>query len=166
VPETDSLARLRRCAGACAAAIGLAPSWVLGLALACALPVRAAPVAEVVGDAIAKPLTTEPGNPQRGRAIVTDRQLGMCLLCHGGPFPEERSPGNLATSLAGAGSRWTAGQLRLRIVDSRRLDPHGIMPAYHRAEGLNRVSAALAGRPLLSAQQVEDVVAFLLTLRD
>ncbi|MFM7532794.1 MAG: sulfur oxidation c-type cytochrome SoxX [Rubrivivax sp.] len=121
---------------------------------------------ESVGDAIAQPLTAEPGDARRGRAIVTDRQLGMCLLCHGGPFPEERTPGNLATSLAGAGSRWTAGQLRLRIVDSRRLDPHSIMPAYHRTERLNRVPAALAGRPLLQAQQVEDVVAFLLTLRD
>jgi sulfur-oxidizing protein SoxX len=90
----------------------------------------------------------------------------MCLLCHGGPFPEERSPGNLATNLAGAGARWTAGQLRLRIVDSRRIDPQGIMPAYHRTQGLTRVGAAWAGRPLLSAQQVEDVVAFLLTLRE
>lgn len=90
----------------------------------------------------------------------------MCLLCHGGPFPEERSPGNLATNLAGAGARWTAGQLRLRIVDSRRIDPQGIMPAYHRTQGLTRVGAAWAGRPLLGAQQVEDVVAFLLTLRE
>ena len=90
----------------------------------------------------------------------------MCLLCHGGPFPEERTPGNLATNLAGAGARWTAGQLRLRIVDSRRIDPQGIMPAYHRTEGLNRVPPALASQPLLSAQQVEDVVAFLVTLRD
>lgn len=120
----------------------------------------------IVGDAIVQPLTAEPGDPRRGRLIVTDRQLGMCLLCHSGPFPEERTPGNLATHLAGAGSRWTAGQLRLRIVDSRRLDPLGIMPPYHRTEDLNRVPAAQAGRPLLDAQQVEDVVAFLLTLRN
>ncbi len=90
----------------------------------------------------------------------------MCLLCHSGPFAEERTPGNLATNLAGAGSRWNTAQLRLRIVDSRRLDPAGFMPAFHRTEGLNRVATASAGRPLLSAQQVEDVVAFLATLKE
>lgn len=120
----------------------------------------------IVGDALPQPLTAEPGNATRGRAIVLDRQLGMCLLCHSGPFPEERTPGNLATNLAGAGSRWTAGQLRLRIVDSRRLDPASLMPAYHRTAGLRQVAAPQAGRPLLDAQQVEDVVAFLRTLRD
>ena len=146
----------------CAAAVCLQ-----GPAAPQALPaLEQEPALPVIGDAIAHPLTLAPGDPVRGRAIVVDRQLGMCLLCHAGPFPEERSPGNLATSLAGAGARWTAGQLRLRIVDSRRLDPQGIMPAYHRTQGLNRVGAAWAGRPLLSAQQVEDVVAFLLTLRD
>lgn len=117
-------------------------------------------------DGLSTPLTAQPGDAQRGRAIVVDRQLGMCLLCHSGPFHEERTPGNLATNLAGAGSRWNAAQLRLRIVDSRRLDPEGFMPAFHRTEGLNRVAAASAGRPLLSAQQVEDVVAFLATLKD
>jgi sulfur-oxidizing protein SoxX len=124
----------------------------------------APPVAAPASDAMPTPLTSQPGDVRRGRAIVVDRQLGMCLLCHSGPFPEERTPGNLATNLAGAGSRWNTAQLRLRIVDSRRLDPEGIMPAFHRTEGLNRVAAASAGRPLLSAQQVEDVVAFLATL--
>lgn len=128
--------------------------------------VGVAPARAASTDALAQPLTREPGDPARGRAIVVDRQVGMCLLCHGGPFPEERSPGNLATDLAGAGTRWTAGQLRLRIVDSRRIDPGSIMPAYHRIDGLNRVAAAWAGQPLLNAQQVEDVVAFLLTLRN
>lgn len=146
-----------------AALTALATLVILGGALAGAARALAAPSP---GDAIDQPLTREPGSPARGRAIVIDRQVGMCLLCHGGPFPEERTPGNLATNLAGAGTRWTAGQLRLRIVDSRRVDPQGIMPAYHRTEGLNRVPAALAGQPLLNAQQVEDVVAFLQTLRE
>ncbi len=141
--------------------------WVAGSAGASLPGTHAAePAGRVVGDAIPQPLTREPGDSARGRAIVADRQLGMCLLCHGGPFPEERSTGNLATNLAGAGARWTAGQLRLRIVDSRRIDPQGIMPAYYRTDGLNRVASASAGQPLLSAQQVEDVVAFLLTLRE
>ncbi len=101
----------------------------------------------------------------RGRSIVTQRQLGLCLLCHSGPFPEERFQGNVAGSLAGVGGRWTAGQLRLRIVDSRRLNPDTVMPSFHRIDGLARVGKAWVGKPILDAQQVEDVLAFLLTLK-
>lgn len=121
---------------------------------------------QVVGDAIPQPLTASPGDPARGRAIVADRRVGLCLLCHAGPFPEERFQGTLAPSLAGAGARWSAGQLRLRIADPRRLNPLTPMPAFHRTEGLVQVGAAWRGRPALDAQQVEDVVAFLQTLRD
>jgi sulfur-oxidizing protein SoxX len=111
-------------------------------------------------------LTGAPGDPARGRAIVTSRQVGLCLLCHSGPFPEERFQGNLAPDLAGAGRRWSEGQLRLRIVDSGRINPATIMPAYHRTEGLTRVAPAYRGKPILSAEQIEDVVAFLMTLKD
>jgi len=117
-------------------------------------------------EAIDKPLTGMPGDPARGRAIVVNRQVGLCLLCHSGPFPEERFQGNLAPSLAGAGSRWSEGQLRLRIADSGRINPASIMPAYHRTEGLTRVAPAFKDKPILSAQQIEDVVAFLLTLKN
>ena len=117
-------------------------------------------------DVIPAPLTGTQGDPVRGRAIVADRQVGLCLLCHSGPFPEERFQGNLAPDLSGAGARWTEGQLRLRIVDSSRIDPATIMPAYHRTEGLTRVAPALRGKPLLSAAQIEDVVAYLTTLKD
>lgn len=120
----------------------------------------------VVGDGIPQPLTTTPGDVQRGRAIVANRQVGLCLLCHTGPFPEERAQGNLASNLSGAGSRWTAAQLRLRVADARRLDPQGLMPSLHRVDGLQRVGAAWQGKPVLDAQQVEDVVAFLQTLKD
>ena len=89
----------------------------------------------------------------------------MCLLCHRGPFPEVRAQGDLATDLSGAGGRWTEGQLRLRVVDPRRLDPATVMPAFHRTDGLVRVAAAFRDRPILDAQQVEDVVAFLAGLR-
>ena len=119
----------------------------------------------VSGDAIPDPLIDQPGDPGRGRAIVADRQVGLCLLCHAGPFPEVRQ-GNLAPDLAGTGSRWSAGQLRLRLVDGRRLNPDTIMPSYYRTEGLARVAPAWAGKPVLSAGQIEDVVAFLGTLRD
>lgn len=123
----------------------------------------------VVGDAIPASLTGASayvGDPGRGRAIVADRQLGLCLLCHSGPFPEEPLQGDIAPSLSGAGSRWSAGQLRLRIVDSGRVNAATIMPAYYKVEGLTRVAPAYQGKPVLSAEQIEDVVAFLTTLRD
>ncbi len=117
------------------------------------------------GAGISKPLTSSPGDAQRGRAIVVNRQLGLCLLCHSGPFPEEPSAGNLATSLDGVGARWTQAQLRARIVDARRLDPSSLMPAFHSTANHQRVAPGWAGRPILDAQQVEDVVAFLQTLK-
>lgn len=117
-------------------------------------------------DAIPESLTGTKGDPARGRAIVANRQVGLCLLCHSGPFPEERFQGNLAPDLRGAGKRWSEGQLRLRIVDSARINPTTIMPAYHRSEGLTRVSPTWRGKPILSAEQIEDVVAFLMTLKD
>ena len=120
----------------------------------------------VVGDAIPAPLTGAPGDPARGRVIVTSRQRGLCLLCHSGPFPEERFQGDLAPDLAGVGSRLSEGQLRLRLVDSRKLDPGTIMPSYYQTDGLNRVGAAWRDKPVLSAEEIEDVVAFLATLRD
>lgn len=117
-------------------------------------------------DALPDSLTGSRGDPARGRAIVANRQVGMCLLCHSGPFPEERFQGDLAPDLRGAGARWTEGQLRLRIVDSGRINAATIMPAYHRTQGLVRVAPAFRGKPILSAEQIEDVVAFLTTLRD
>jgi sulfur-oxidizing protein SoxX len=135
---------------------------VLSLMLACAAQ-ASEPV--VVGDAIPEPLTASIGDATRGRAIVASRQSGLCLLCHQGPIPEDRFQGDLAPDLAGAGARWSEGQLRLRIVDARRLNPQSIMPAYYRSTGLQRVAPALQGQTMLNAQQVEDVVAYLLTLK-
>lgn len=119
----------------------------------------------VAGDRIDRPLSATPGDPARGRAIVADRQKGLCVLCHSGPFPEVRFQGNLAPDLAGAGARWDEGQLRLRIVDSARLDPQTIMPSYHRIDGLTRVAAQFSGKPIFTADEVEDVVAYLVTLK-
>ncbi len=124
-----------------------------------------APIA-VRGDAIEAPLDGRIGDAARGRAIVANRQLGLCLLCHSAPIAEERFQGDLAPSLAGAGARWSTGQLRLRMVDPQRVAPGTIMPAYYRTEGLRQVGAAWRGKPLLDAQQIEDVVAWLATLKE
>ncbi len=119
----------------------------------------------IVGNAIPAPLTGKKGDPARGRAIVTDRQ-STCLLCHSGPFPDERLQGDLSPNLKGAGTRWTEGELRLRMVDDSRLNPATIMPSYYKIDGLTRVGAAWRGKPILTAEQIEDVVAYLVTLRD
>ena len=117
-------------------------------------------------DSIPRSLTGQPGDAVHGRAIVANRTVGLCLLCHSGSFPEERFQGNLAPSLAGAGSRSTPGQLRLRLVDAARLNPDTIMPSYYRVDGLVRVAKNFQGKTILTAQQIEDVVAYLATLKE
>ena len=144
---------------------------VRSLLLVAALSVAPPAIAQlraftVVGDAIPQSLTGQAGDAARGRTVVTDRQKGLCLLCHTGPFPEQRFQGNLAPDLRGAGSRRDEGQLRLRLVDSSKVNPSTIMPAYYRLDRLTRVGGAWQGKPVLSAEEVEDVVAFLLTLKD
>ena len=120
----------------------------------------------IIGDTIPASLTGNSGDPLRGRAIVLDRRLGACLLCHTGPFPEDKFQGTLAPDLSGAGSRWSAAQLRLRLVDATRLNPDTIMPPYYRVDELTRVGRPWQGKPILTAAQNEDVVAFLSTLRN
>ena len=120
----------------------------------------------VVDDGVPRSLIGQPGDPVRGREIVTSRQQGLCMLCHSGPFPEAMFQGTLAPSLAGAGSRWSVPQLRLRIIDASRLNPDTIMPPYYRVDDLTRVAHSYDGKPILSSQEIEDVVAFLATLRD
>jgi sulfur-oxidizing protein SoxX len=143
------------------AAVFLALAGVSAVAEANALPADM-----ISSDTIPVSLTGVGGDPARGRAIVLDRRLGACLLCHTGPFPEETFQGSLAPDLAGAGSRWSAGQLRLRLVDATRLNPDTIMPSYYRVDRFSRVGSAWRGKPILTAEQIEDVVAFLLTVRD
>jgi L-cysteine S-thiosulfotransferase len=158
-------------AGACAAqALGAAR------AAAATSPVRPADAVATVGadaavavepatHALPQPLTSQPGDAARGRSIVASRQTGLCLLCHRAPIAEVALQGNLSTDLSGAGARWSTAQLRLRLVDAKRLNPDTIMPAYHRVQGLNQVGGAWEGKPILTAQQVEDVVAYLGSLK-
>ena len=116
-------------------------------------------------DGFAAPLAAARGDPARGREIAASRQAGLCVLCHALPAGDARFQGNLAPDLAGVGSRLGAAQLRQRLVDPARSNPDTVMPAYTRTEGLPRVAQAQAGRPILSAQQIEDVVAWLETLK-
>jgi sulfur-oxidizing protein SoxX len=119
----------------------------------------------ISGDAIVESLTGTSGDPVRGRALLLERTT-TCILCHSGPFPEEKFQGDLAPNLAGSGRRWSEGQLRLRLVDASSLNPATIMPSYYRLDGLERVGLPWRGKPILSAGQIEDIVAYLATLRE
>jgi sulfur-oxidizing protein SoxX len=138
---------------------------VAALALPGAAAAQALQPYVVTGDAIAASLTGAPGDAARGRSLLLNR-TSTCILCHSGPFPEEKFQGDLAPSLTGAGSRWSEGQLRLRIVDGSRLNPATIMPSYYRVDGLTRVGLAWRGKPILSAEQIEDIVTYLASLRE
>jgi len=143
-------------------------AWLIAavLALPCAAHAQTTVATySIVGDGIPDSLTGTPGDIERGRALVLDR-ASTCILCHSGPFPETRFQGDLAPNLTGAGSRWSIGQLRLRLVDASRLNPATIMPSYYRVDGLDRVGRNWQGKPILSAEQIEDIVAYLATLRD
>jgi sulfur-oxidizing protein SoxX len=131
-------------------------------------PGRAAEIAAfaVTGDAILLPLGGHAGDAARGEATVRDRETGNCLICHSIPVAAERFQGDLAPPLAGVGSRLTAGQIRLRLVDPTLLHPQAIMPAYHRVHGLLHVDPRYTGRPILTARDIEDVVAYLVTLKE
>ncbi len=114
---------------------------------------------------ITEPLASQPGDPSRGRVIVLSRQSGLCILCHSGPFPEERFQGNMAPDLGVSAQRLTASQLRARIVNASVFNPETIMPTYYNHAGLNRVASGYAGKTILTGQEIEDVVAFLVSLK-
>src|SRR3989440_1521484 len=141
--------------------------WLAGILLAVPGPAGAQALQPytVVGDAIPEPLTNARGNATRGRALVVERS-STCILCHSGPFPEQKFQGDLAPDLSGSGSRWSEGQLRLRVVDASRLNAATIMPSYYRLDGLDRVGTLWRGKPILSAEQIEDIVAYLGSLRE
>ena len=165
--QETRLSRLRR---RCPRRRGRRGSWIFALCVALsAVPAAAQQELRsylIVRDSIPDSLTGQPGDPARGRAIAANRTSGLCLLCHTAPIPEERFQGNLAPGLAGAGTRWSEGQLRLRLVDASRLNPDTIMPPYYRLSGLQRVAENYRGKTILSAEQIEDVVAWLASLKE
>lgn len=119
----------------------------------------------VEGDAIGEPLTGAPGDAARGAELVADRTLSLCVLCHSGLEAPAHMQGNLAPSLAGIGGRLSEGQIRLRIVNMKALNPESIMPAYGGSSPGARVANAWRGRPILSAEEIEDIVAYLSSLK-
>jgi len=138
--------------------------YVLATFLLVFLSLGSASAQTVAGDSIYESLSSNPGDVARGRAIVASRQTGLCLLCHSGPFPEERFQGNLAPELGVSVARLNASQLRARIVDASHFNPNSIMPAYYKIGHLNRVAPKFAGQTILNGQEIEDVVAFLVSL--
>jgi sulfur-oxidizing protein SoxX len=129
-----------------------------------ALPARAdLTAAQISADSVPQPLTAVPGDAAHGRALLLARENANCILCHA--IPEARFSGDLGPALAGVGARLSAPQLRLRVADNARVHPSTIMPSYFRSEGLIGVAAQYRGKTVLSAQEVEDVVAYLQTLK-
>jgi sulfur-oxidizing protein SoxX len=143
---------------------------LLPILLLCAAPVLAQDLRpyRVEGDSIREPLAAA-GEAARGRAMLAARDPANCILCHGAPAELVRAgvrfSGDLAPPLDGVGARLRPEQLRLRLVDGARLNPQTIMPAYYRTEGLIEVAAAYRGKPIMSAQQIEDLIAYLSTLK-
>ncbi|MFO1310872.1 MAG: sulfur oxidation c-type cytochrome SoxX [Burkholderiales bacterium] len=137
--------------------LAMTPWWL-------AVAVAGASNLQVTGDSAPEPLAAA-GDPARGRALVVARESANCVLCHAVPDPAVRFAGNVGPSLAGVGARLSQGQLRLRVADNLRVNPDTVMPSYYKVEGLDRVARAYAGKPVLTAQEVEDIVAWLGTLR-
>jgi len=133
-------------------------SWWVAVAAVSAAGLR------IVGDG-APDRIAAPGDPARGRALIAARESANCVLCHAVPDPAVRFAGNVGPSRAGVGTRLSEAQLRLRVADNVRVNPATVMPSYYRIDGMDRVASNYAGKPVLTAQQVEDVVAWLVTLK-
>ncbi len=120
----------------------------------------------VVDGAISASLTGQAGDPANGKKAAVNRKKGNCLACHSLPIPEEQFHGEVGPNLAGVASRYSAGEIRVRIVDPKLMNADTIMPAFHKTEGLHRQIEKFKGKTILSAQEVEDIVAYLMTLTE
>ena len=119
---------------------------------------------EIIDFAIPHSLTGAAGDPARGERIVRDADNATCLICHAVPIAGEPDPGNIGPPLDGVGSRYTAGELRLRLVAPQLLNPETVMPSYFRSDGLHRVATEYEGKTVYDASEIEDVIAYLMTL--
>ena len=137
------------------------------LALLLSSPASAADLIkyQINNDAIATSLTRKAGDPVKGKKLATNRKKGNCLACHSMPIPEQAFHGNIGPDLKGISSRYSEGELRLRIVNPKVLNSETIMPAFYKADGFNRVMKKFVGKTIITAQEVEDIVAYLMTLK-
>ena len=140
----------------------LGTGWVLGVGLACA---QALPASQGSATRYAQPLTAQAGDPVRGRRLVVDRQQGFCLLCHSGPFAEERFQGNLGPNLSSNAGQRQAAQVRTQLLAPETFNPETIMPAYGPTRERTRVHPLFQGKALLQDQDIEDIVAFLMDMK-
>ncbi|MGF1474107.1 MAG: sulfur oxidation c-type cytochrome SoxX [Geminicoccaceae bacterium] len=120
---------------------------------------------QIVDGGITAPLTDQPGDPDAGREAFIDRDGGHCLLCHAVSSLDEPFQGTLGPDLSDFGSRMDLAETRLRLVDATELNPETVMPAYHRTRGLRQVQTMFQGKPVLSAQAVENILSYLTTLK-
>lgn len=120
---------------------------------------------QIQKEALASPPTDRPGNAERGRRIVLDRERADCVVCHAMPLPERQFHGTVGVPLDGVGNRYTAAELRLRLRDPKRLNPQTVMPAYYKVEGLHEVLDSYRDKTILTVQEIEDVIAYLLALQ-
>jgi sulfur-oxidizing protein SoxX len=129
----------------------------------------AAPAAVVFGEdgEVMASLTGVAGDPAAGKKAFVNRKQGNCLACHINDDASEQSfHGEVGPQLDGAGSRWDEAQLRGIVVNSKKTFEDSIMPSFYRAKNGARTMKKFEGKTILSAQQVEDVVAYLVTLKE
>ena len=147
-----------------AAAMGVAVSAAFGLSAMAGTP-KLVSYKIVDESSIPKSLTGKPGNSKKGRKLAVHRKKGNCLACHKMPIPEQQFHGEIGPDLAGVGSRYSAGELRLLIVNPKVVNEDTIMPAFYKNTGFNAVLKKFKGKTVISAQDVEDIIAYLLTLK-
>lgn len=133
---------------------------------ACAVSTLALWAATVYAEGAPQPLDGMPGDPALGKVVFLDRERGHCLLCHQVRQLDAPFQGTIGPDLSDVGNRLTAAQIRARVVDPTRQNPHAVMPPYHRTHDLRQVAQAIAGQPILTAREIEHVVSFVVSLRD
>jgi L-cysteine S-thiosulfotransferase len=121
---------------------------------------------QIVDDGIPKSLTGKAGDAKAGRKVAYNRKTGNCLACHKLPIPEQQFHGEVGPDLKGVASRYSEAEIRLRVVDSKKMNSDTIMPAFYRDTGFTRLQKKWVGKSILKAQEVEDLVAYLMTLKE
>jgi L-cysteine S-thiosulfotransferase len=120
---------------------------------------------QIVDDGIPKSLTGKSGDAKAGRKVAYNRKTGNCLACHKLPIPEQQFHGEVGPDLKGVASRYSEAEMRLRIVNPKKFNDDTIMPAFYRDSGFTRLQKKWVGKSILKAQEVEDLLAYLMTLK-